>query len=93
VKLEEARAETQTMTSSFDHGNFTFNVLPVNDFIVGDVRLALTVLLISVTLVLLIATVNVANLTFGTRGEPREGDVDTRCPGRQPATTDRAVVD
>ena len=77
VKLEEARAETQTMTSSFDHGNFTFNVLPVNDFIVGDVRLALTVLLISVTLVLLIATVNVANLTL-VRAESRVKEMSIR---------------
>ena len=77
VKLEEARAETQTIKSSFDQGNFTFNILSVNEFIFGDVRLALTVLLISVTLVLLIATVNVANLTL-VRAESRIKEMSIR---------------
>ncbi|MCW5971278.1 MAG: ABC transporter permease [Blastocatellales bacterium] len=60
--LAQVRAEVNAMKSSFDNGQFTFNVLTVNDFIVGDVRLALLVLLSAVTLVLLIAAVNVANL-------------------------------
>jgi putative ABC transport system permease protein len=77
VKIETAHAETQTMKSSFDGGNFNFNVLAINDFIVGDVRLALTVLLISVTLVLLIATVNVANLTL-VRAESRMKEMSIR---------------
>jgi putative ABC transport system permease protein len=64
VGIEQARADSKTMTSRFDHGNFSFNFLPVNDFIVGDVRPALVALLIAVTLVLLIAAVNVANLTL-----------------------------
>ena len=64
VPIEQARADSTTMTSSFDRGNFNFNFLPVNDFIVGDVKPALVALLIAVTLVLLIAAVNVANLTL-----------------------------
>ena len=64
VLIEQARADSKIMTSSFDRGNFNFNFLPVNDFIVGDVKPALVALLIAVTLVLLIAAVNVANLTL-----------------------------
>ncbi|MCM3901966.1 MAG: ABC transporter permease [Pyrinomonadaceae bacterium] len=64
VPIEQARADSMTMTSRFGHGNFSFNFLPVKDFIVGDVKPALVALLIAVTLVLLIAAVNVANLTL-----------------------------
>ncbi len=77
VTIEQARAETRTMKSSFDNGNFNFNILSVNDFIVGDVRLALTALLVAVTLVLLIATVNVANLTL-VRAESRVKEISIR---------------
>jgi putative ABC transport system permease protein len=64
VSLDEARAEAlNTLKSSFE-GELDLNVLPVNEFVVGDVRLALWVLLGAVTLVLLIAAVNVANLTL-----------------------------
>jgi predicted permease len=62
VSLDQARAEAlNTLKSSFE-GELDLNVLPVNEFIIGDVRLALLVLLGAVTLVLLIAAVNVANL-------------------------------
>jgi putative ABC transport system permease protein len=64
VPLDQARADSASMTSSFDRGNFTFNFLPINTYIVGDVKPALLALLIAVTLVLLIAAVNVANLTL-----------------------------
>ena len=64
ISSAQAEAEVRTLTSSFDHTNFKFNVLPVNDFLVGEVRPALVVLLVAVTLVLLIAAVNVANLTL-----------------------------
>jgi putative ABC transport system permease protein len=70
VSIAQAVADTGAITSSFDKGNFKFNIISVNDFIVGEVRLALTALLIAVTLVLLIATVNVANLTL-VRAESR----------------------
>src|SRR5882724_3500974 len=43
VTLQQARAEMNTMKSSFDKQTFSFNVLPINDFIVGDVRAALNV--------------------------------------------------
>ena len=64
VQLEQARADTKTMASSFDKSQFTFNVLSVSDYLVGDVRATLLVLLVAVTFVLLITAVNVANLTL-----------------------------
>src|SRR4029450_12908149 len=77
VSIGQALADTGNMVSSFEHNKFTFNILSVNDFIVGEVRLALTALLIAVTLVLLIATVNVANLTL-VRAESRVKEVSIR---------------
>ena len=68
VSLQAARAETNSIRTSFPSGQnsygqfFNFNVLPLTEFIVGDVRLSLLVLLAAVTLVLLIAAVNVTNL-------------------------------
>ncbi len=64
VRIEQARADSKTMTTSFGRKNFRFNFLPVNDYIVGIVKPALVALLIAVTLVLLIAAVNVANLAL-----------------------------
>ena len=77
VQLEQARADTRAIRSSFDKGNFDFNVLPVNDFLVGDVRPALVALLVAVTLVLLIAAVNVANLTL-VRAASRTKEISIR---------------
>jgi predicted permease len=62
VSLQEAHAEMSGLTSTFSGEPLNFSMLPVNEFIVGNVRLALLVLLAAVTLVLLIAAVNVANL-------------------------------
>src|SRR4030095_12922837 len=64
VTLNQARVDTQAMKSRFDGGNFNFNIVGINDFLVGDVRPTLIALLVAVTLVLLIAAVNVANLTL-----------------------------
>ena len=60
----QARLDSRQMTSSFEKSGFDLNVLGVNDFIVGEIRPALIALFVSVTLVLLIASVNVANLTL-----------------------------
>jgi putative ABC transport system permease protein len=62
VSLDQARAEALNSLKSSFSGELDLNVLPAVEFIVGDVRLALLVLLAAVTLVLLIAAVNVANL-------------------------------
>ena len=69
VSLQRARVEMSTLKTSYPSGQyimsgqqFNFNALPVSEFILGDVRLALLVLMAAATLVLLIATVNVANL-------------------------------
>lgn len=65
ISIEQARAELYAMTSSFWVGdNFNFNLLPIDDYFVGNVRAALVALLIAVTLVLLIAAANVANLSL-----------------------------
>ena len=62
VTMLQARAEMSALKSSFSGESLNLNVLPVNEFVVGNVRLALLVLFVAVTLVLLIAAVNVANL-------------------------------
>jgi putative ABC transport system permease protein len=78
VGLEQARAEAlNALKSSFEGELLDLNVLPVNEFIVGDVRLALLVLLGAVTLVLLIAAVNVANLTLA-RSAARVKEISIR---------------
>jgi len=64
VTVGQALAETRTIKSSFESSTFNLNILPVNDFVVGAVRPALLALLVAVTLLLLIAAVNVANLTL-----------------------------
>jgi putative ABC transport system permease protein len=64
VTPQLAYADTRAIKSSFDGGNFDFNILPAPDYVVGDVRQSLVALLVAVTLVLLIAAVNVANLTL-----------------------------
>jgi len=69
VSLQRARVEMSTLKTSYPSGQYTlsgqqfnFNAVPVSEFILGDVRLALLVLMAAATLVLLIAAVNVANL-------------------------------
>ena len=77
VNVDQARSEMNTLTSSFEGKTFTFNILPITEFIVGDVRLALLVLLAAVTLVLLIAAANVANLLL-VRAAAREKEISIR---------------
>jgi predicted permease len=78
VKIEQALADTKNAKSSFENNNFTVNLLSVNDFIVGEVRPALIALLVAVTFVLLIAAVNVANLTL-VRSASRAKEISIRC--------------
>jgi putative ABC transport system permease protein len=77
VDIQQATIETRSAHSTFGGGNFHFNILSINDFIVGNVRAALLALLVAVTLVLLIAAVNVANLTL-VRGASRINEMTIR---------------
>jgi putative ABC transport system permease protein len=77
VSLDQARAEAMNELKSSFSGELDLNVLPVNEFILGDVRLALLVLLGAVTLVLLIAAVNVANLML-VRSSARVKEISIR---------------
>jgi putative ABC transport system permease protein len=64
MTVQQAYTDTRAMKSSFEGKTFDFNIQPVNEYVVGDVRQAILALLVAVTLVLLIAAVNVANLTL-----------------------------
>jgi putative ABC transport system permease protein len=78
VTLQQANADVRTMKIGLGGGkNFNFNLLPVNDYIVGNVRPALVALLVAVTLVLLIAAANVANLTL-LRATARNKEISIR---------------
>jgi putative ABC transport system permease protein len=77
VTLPQARAEMNSMKSSFAGEKFDFNVLPINEFIVGEAKPAILMLLTAVTLVLLIAAANVANLLLA-RAASREKEIVIR---------------
>jgi putative ABC transport system permease protein len=77
VSREQARAESKSMTSTLTREHLDFNVLPLNEFILGDVRPALLLLLAAVTIVLLIAAANVANLLLS-RAAGREKEISIR---------------
>lgn len=62
ITVAQALIDTQSTQPRYSRDSFNFNLVPINDHIVGDVRPALIALLIAVTIVLLIAAANVANL-------------------------------
>jgi putative ABC transport system permease protein len=62
ITVAQAVADTQLMQPRYSRDSFNLNLVPINDYIVGDVKPALLALLIAVTIVLLIAAANVANL-------------------------------
>ena len=79
--MERARAELDTLTARLrrehpdfypPNGGLTFRVLPLQEQVVGRVRLALLVLVASVAFVLLIACANVANLLLVPRAGATE---------------------
>ncbi len=77
VTVEQALTETRAIKSSFENNTFNLNILPVNDYVVGDVRPALLALLVAVMLLLLIAAGNVANLTLA-RAAARVREISIR---------------
>jgi putative ABC transport system permease protein len=81
VTLEQARAEMNAMPEpgrpNQPPQGERFTVLPVGDYLVGDVRPALLVMLGAVALVLLIAAANVANLMLA-RAASREKEISVR---------------
>jgi putative ABC transport system permease protein len=83
VSFEKARAETKTIGDRLEKqypesntGN-TLDLVQLQEWMVGDFRTPLLVLLGAVLLVLLIAAVNVANLLL-VRAASREGEVAVR---------------
>ena len=76
VSISQAHAELQTLKRTFG-GDFDLNILSINDHLVGNVRPALLAMLVAVTLVLLIAASNVANLSL-VRASARVKEISIR---------------
>ena len=82
VTMEQAKADVVAIAGRIREKDkrdrtFTIDVVPLVESVVGDVRLAILVVLGSVTLVLLIACANVANLLL-TRATGRQKEIAVR---------------
>src|SRR5688572_11020650 len=82
VTMQQAKADVAAIAGRIREKDkrdrtFTIDVVPLVESVVGDVRLAILVVLGSVTLVLLIACANVANLLL-TRATGRQKEIAVR---------------
>jgi predicted permease len=86
ISLQEAQAKLDAMSSQIrtnfasdypDQSKWTVRILPLQEALVGNIRPVLWVLMAAVTLIILIAAVNIANLLLA-RASGRQREVSLR---------------
>lgn len=77
ISVTQAYSNTKLIKSSFENRNINFNIVPIRDHILRDMRPSLIALFIAATLVLLIATANISNLMLA-RSTTRKTEISLR---------------